>query len=137
MVAKSSADPPIQVLSRKDFVADEEVRWCPGCGDYSILAQTQRLMPELGLPRENIVFISGIGCSRRLPHYMNTYGFPRNPRPPPPNPGGDLRPPLTGRRPASHGRGPPPRLRTQGRLLRRDLPELQHLQRRRLRGFHR
>ena len=62
-------------LTRKDFVSDQEVRWCPGCGDYSILAQTQKLMPELGIPRENIVFISGIGCSSRLPYYMNTYGF--------------------------------------------------------------
>ena len=65
----------IQVLTRKDFVSDQEVRWCPGCGDYSILAQTQRVMPDLGIPRENIVFISGIGCSSRLPYYMNTYGF--------------------------------------------------------------
>jgi 2-oxoglutarate ferredoxin oxidoreductase subunit beta len=62
-------------LSRKDFVTDQEVRWCPGCGDYSILAQTQKIMPELGLPREKIVFISGIGCSSRLPYYMKTYGF--------------------------------------------------------------
>jgi 2-oxoglutarate/2-oxoacid ferredoxin oxidoreductase subunit beta len=62
-------------LGRKDFVSDQEVRWCPGCGDYSILAQTQKLMPELKIPRENIVFISGIGCSSRLPYYMNTYGF--------------------------------------------------------------
>ena len=62
-------------LARKDFVSDQEVRWCPGCGDYSILAQTQKVMPELGVPRENIVFISGIGCSSRLPYYMNTYGF--------------------------------------------------------------
>jgi 2-oxoglutarate ferredoxin oxidoreductase subunit beta len=62
-------------LSRKDFVSDQEVRWCPGCGDYSILAQTQKLMPELGIPKEKIVFISGIGCSSRLPYYMNTYGF--------------------------------------------------------------
>jgi 2-oxoglutarate ferredoxin oxidoreductase subunit beta len=62
-------------LQRKDFVSDQEVRWCPGCGDYSILAQTQKLMPNLGAPRENIVFISGIGCSSRLPYYMNTYGF--------------------------------------------------------------
>jgi 2-oxoglutarate ferredoxin oxidoreductase subunit beta len=51
------------------------VRWCPGCGDYSILAQTQKLMPELGIPKEKIVFISGIGCNSRLPYYMNTYGF--------------------------------------------------------------
>jgi 2-oxoglutarate ferredoxin oxidoreductase subunit beta len=62
-------------LQRKDFVTDQEVRWCPGCGDYSILAQTQKLMPDLGIARENIVFISGIGCSSRLPYYMNTYGF--------------------------------------------------------------
>jgi 2-oxoglutarate ferredoxin oxidoreductase subunit beta len=62
-------------LARKDFVSDQEVRWCPGCGDYSILAQTQRVMPDLGVPRENVVFISGIGCSSRLPYYMNTYGF--------------------------------------------------------------
>lgn len=62
-------------LQRKDFVSDQEVRWCPGCGDYSILAQTQKLMPQLNVPRENIVFISGIGCSSRLPYYMNTYGF--------------------------------------------------------------
>jgi 2-oxoglutarate ferredoxin oxidoreductase subunit beta len=62
-------------LKRKDLVADQEVRWCPGCGDYSILANVQRVMPELGVPRENIVFISGIGCSSRFPYYMNTYGF--------------------------------------------------------------
>ena len=62
-------------LTRKDFVSDQEVRWCPGCGDYSILAQTQKLMPDFGVPKENIVFISGIGCSGRLPYYMNTYGF--------------------------------------------------------------
>jgi 2-oxoglutarate ferredoxin oxidoreductase subunit beta len=62
-------------LSRKDFVSDQEVRWCPGCGDYSILTQTQKLMPELNVPKEKIVFISGIGCSSRLPYYMNTYGF--------------------------------------------------------------
>ena len=62
-------------LTRKDFVSDQEVRWCPGCGDYSILAQTQKVMPDFGYPRENIVFISGIGCSGRLPYYMNTYGF--------------------------------------------------------------
>ncbi len=66
---------PLPVLSRKDFVSDQEVRWCPGCGDYSILANTQKVMPDFGYPRENIVFISGIGCSGRLPYYMNTYGF--------------------------------------------------------------
>jgi 2-oxoglutarate ferredoxin oxidoreductase subunit beta len=62
-------------LTRKDFVSDQDVRWCPGCGDYSILAQVQKVMPELGLPREKVVFISGIGCSSRFPYYMNTYGF--------------------------------------------------------------
>ena len=62
-------------LSRKDFISSQEVRWCPGCGDYAILAQVQKTMPELGIPRENIVFISGIGCSSRFPYYMNTYGF--------------------------------------------------------------
>ncbi|MGE3539108.1 MAG: 2-oxoacid:ferredoxin oxidoreductase subunit beta [Candidatus Tectimicrobiota bacterium] len=62
-------------LSRKDFVTDQEVRWCPGCGDYSILAQTQKVMPELGVPREKIVFVSGIGCSSRFPYYMHTFGF--------------------------------------------------------------
>jgi 2-oxoglutarate/2-oxoacid ferredoxin oxidoreductase subunit beta len=62
-------------LTRKDFISDQEVRWCPGCGDYAILAQVQKTMPELGIARENIVFISGIGCSSRFPYYMNTYGF--------------------------------------------------------------
>ena len=62
-------------LTRKDFVTDQEVRWCPGCGDYSILAQAQKVMPELGVPREKIVFVSGIGCSSRFPYYMHTYGF--------------------------------------------------------------
>ncbi len=62
-------------LSRKDFVSGQDVRWCPGCGDYSVLANVQRVMPELGVPRENFVFVSGIGCSSRFPYYMNTYGF--------------------------------------------------------------
>src|ERR671928_83453 len=62
-------------LTAKDFTTDQEVRWCPGCGDYSILAQVQKVMPELGLSKEKIVFISGIGCSSRFPYYMNTYGF--------------------------------------------------------------
>jgi 2-oxoglutarate ferredoxin oxidoreductase subunit beta len=62
-------------LNRKDFVSDQEVRWCPGCGDYSILAQVQKTLPDLGIPREKFVFISGIGCSSRFPYYMNTYGF--------------------------------------------------------------
>lgn len=64
-----------QSLSRKDFVSDQEVRWCPGCGDYAILAQMQRVLPELGIPREKMVFVSGIGCSSRFPYYMNTYGL--------------------------------------------------------------
>ena len=68
-------DTALPVLTRKDFTSDQEVRWCPGCGDYSILAQTQKVMPDFGYPKENIVFISGIGCSGRLPYYMNTYGF--------------------------------------------------------------
>jgi 2-oxoglutarate/2-oxoacid ferredoxin oxidoreductase subunit beta len=62
-------------LSMKDFKSDQEVRWCPGCGDYAILAAVQSFMPELQIPRENIVFISGIGCSSRFPYYMNTYGM--------------------------------------------------------------
>jgi 2-oxoglutarate ferredoxin oxidoreductase subunit beta len=69
-----AADAAVKV-SRKDFVSDQDVRWCPGCGDYSILANVQRVMPELGVPRENVVFVSGIGCSSRFPYYMNTYGF--------------------------------------------------------------
>ncbi len=74
MTTETAPEGPL-ALQRKDFVTDQEVRWCPGCGDYSILAQTQKLMPDLGVPRENIVFISGIGCNSRLPYYMNTYGF--------------------------------------------------------------
>jgi 2-oxoglutarate ferredoxin oxidoreductase subunit beta len=62
-------------LTVKDFQTDQEVRWCPGCGDYSILAQVQKIMPTLGIPRENIAIISGIGCSSRFPYYMNTYGM--------------------------------------------------------------
>jgi 2-oxoglutarate/2-oxoacid ferredoxin oxidoreductase subunit beta len=62
-------------LTAKDFATDQEVRWCPGCGDYSILAQVQKIMPTLGIPRENIAIISGIGCSSRFPYYMNVYGM--------------------------------------------------------------
>jgi len=62
-------------LTRRDFVSDQAIRWCPGCGDYAILAQMQKVMPELGIQREKIVFISGIGCASRFPYYMNTYGF--------------------------------------------------------------
>ncbi|MER7686108.1 2-oxoacid:ferredoxin oxidoreductase subunit beta [Streptomyces sp. NPDC097610] len=61
--------------SMKDFKSDQEVRWCPGCGDYAILAAVQGFMPELGLAKENIVFVSGIGCSSRFPYYMDTYGM--------------------------------------------------------------
>ena len=64
-----------QALTSKDFTTDQEVRWCPGCGDYSILAQVQKVFPTLGIPRENFVIISGIGCSSRFPYYMNTYGM--------------------------------------------------------------
>ena len=69
------------VLNRKDFVSDQEVRWCPGCGDYAILAAVQKTMPEFGIAPENTVFISGIGCSSRFPYYMNTYGFHSDSRP--------------------------------------------------------
>jgi 2-oxoglutarate ferredoxin oxidoreductase subunit beta len=62
-------------LSRKELISDQVVRWCPGCGDYAILAQVQKTFPELGRPREDFVFVSGIGCSSRFPYYMNTYGF--------------------------------------------------------------
>jgi len=62
-------------LTRKDFIPGNEVRWCPGCGDYSILAQMKKILPELGVPKENIVFIAGIGCSSRFPYYVDTYGY--------------------------------------------------------------
>ena len=64
-----------QVLTAKDFSTDQDVRWCPGCGDYSILKQVQSIMPELGRKKEDIAFISGIGCSSRFPYYMETYGM--------------------------------------------------------------
>ncbi len=63
------------IYTSKDFATDQEVRWCPGCGDYSILKQVQSVMPEINVPKEDIVFISGIGCSSRFPYYMNTYGM--------------------------------------------------------------
>ncbi|HTM46892.1 MAG TPA: 2-oxoacid:ferredoxin oxidoreductase subunit beta [Polyangiaceae bacterium] len=66
---------PTIALTKKDFESDQEIRWCPGCGDYAILATVQRLMPELGVKPENMVWVSGIGCSSRFPYYMNTYGF--------------------------------------------------------------
>jgi 2-oxoglutarate ferredoxin oxidoreductase subunit beta len=68
-------DPPNPPLTRKDFTSDQEVRWCPGCGDYAILAAVQRMLPEMGVRKEQTVFVSGIGCSSRFPYYMNTYGF--------------------------------------------------------------
>ncbi|GAA1909206.1 2-oxoacid:ferredoxin oxidoreductase subunit beta [Nocardioides marmoribigeumensis] len=61
--------------NRKDYTSDQEVRWCPGCGDYAVLAAVQGFLPELGLKRENIVFVSGIGCSSRFPYYLDTYGM--------------------------------------------------------------
>lgn len=69
------SDTTTAALTAKDFATDQEVRWCPGCGDYSILAQVQKVMPTLGIPKENIAIISGIGCSSRFPYYMNTYGM--------------------------------------------------------------
>jgi 2-oxoglutarate ferredoxin oxidoreductase subunit beta len=66
---------PLQTLTAKDFASDQEVRWCPGCGDYSILAQMKKALAAQGIAREKLVFVSGIGCSSRFPYYMNTYGF--------------------------------------------------------------
>ncbi|HEX5709351.1 MAG TPA: 2-oxoacid:ferredoxin oxidoreductase subunit beta [Pyrinomonadaceae bacterium] len=74
-VTAGKAAPPPGKLAKADFVSGQEVRWCPGCGDYAILNNVQKVMPELGIPRERIVFVSGIGCSSRFPYYMNTYGF--------------------------------------------------------------
>ena len=65
----------IKTYTAKDFASDQEVKWCPGCGDYSILKQVQSILPEIGIKRENMVFVSGIGCSSRFPYYMNTYGI--------------------------------------------------------------
>ena len=62
-------------LTRKDFISDQNVRWCPGCGDYAILAQAQKVFPDLGVPKENFLIVSGIGCSSRFPYYMDTFGF--------------------------------------------------------------
>src|SRR5260221_3279853 len=66
--------PPPGQLKKADYVSDQEVRWCPGCGDYAILNNVQKVMPELGIPREKTVFVPGIGCSARFPYYMNNYG---------------------------------------------------------------
>src|SRR5437588_10813832 len=70
-----SAPTSLQTLSPKDLGTDQEVRWCPGCGDYSILAQMKKALAGVGVPREKMVFVSGIGCSSRFPYYMNTFGF--------------------------------------------------------------
>ncbi|MFH1022946.1 MAG: 2-oxoacid:ferredoxin oxidoreductase subunit beta [Planctomycetota bacterium] len=69
------APAPSETPDVRDFVSGQQVRWCPGCGDYAILAQVQKTMALIGVPRENVVFVSGIGCSSRFPYYMNTYGF--------------------------------------------------------------
>jgi len=70
-----STAPKALPLTAQDFRSDQEVKWCPGCGDYSILTQLVKVLPEQGLPREQMVFVSGIGCSSRFPYYVNTYGF--------------------------------------------------------------
>jgi hypothetical protein len=73
--ADGSRTMSVAPLTRKDFQTDQEVRWCPGCGDYAILSAVQQVFPELGIPRERFVIVSGIGCSSRFPYYMNTFGF--------------------------------------------------------------
>ena len=70
-----AATTELRTLKPKDFQSDQEVRWCPGCGDYAILKAVQRVFPTLGIPRERFVIVSGIGCSSRFPYYMDTYGF--------------------------------------------------------------
>ncbi len=75
MTVKQSVELPTIKVSPKDFASDNVVRWCPGCGDYSILSQVKKVLAELGVPKENYVFVSGIGCSSRFPYYMGTYGF--------------------------------------------------------------
>ena len=74
-VAKESKSQPPVPFTRKDMKTENDVRWCPGCGDYAILASIQKTMPSLGVAKEDLVFISGIGCSSRFPYYMNTYGM--------------------------------------------------------------
>ena len=71
----SEAVAPHSPLTRKDYMSDQEVRWCPGCGDYAILKALQRTMPEIGATPDKTVFVSGIGCAARFPYYMDTYGF--------------------------------------------------------------
>ena len=65
----------LPVLKPSDFTSDQDVRWCPGCGDYSILAQMKKVLPEIGIAPEKTVFVSGIGCSSRFPYYINSYGI--------------------------------------------------------------
>jgi 2-oxoglutarate/2-oxoacid ferredoxin oxidoreductase subunit beta len=74
-MSESGNGNPVVQLTAKDFKSDQEVRWCPGCGDYAVLAAVQSFMPELGIPRERMVFVSGIGCAARFPYYMQTYGL--------------------------------------------------------------
>ncbi|MFN4260671.1 MAG: 2-oxoacid:ferredoxin oxidoreductase subunit beta [Gemmataceae bacterium] len=74
-MATATTTTPLPTLNPKDLASDQEVRWCPGCGDYSILAQMKKALAATGIPKEKMVFISGIGCSSRFPYYMNTYGF--------------------------------------------------------------
>lgn len=74
-MSQAAAPASLPVLTAKDFASDQEIRWCPRCGDYSILAQMKKVLPTLGIPREKFMFVSGIGCSSRFPYYMNTYGF--------------------------------------------------------------
>ena len=69
------SDTAVTLTTKKDWSSDQEVRWCPGCGDYGVLQAVQQVMPELGVAPENTVFVSGIGCSSRFPYYMNTYGM--------------------------------------------------------------
>jgi 2-oxoglutarate/2-oxoacid ferredoxin oxidoreductase subunit beta len=72
---ETSTNEDTPTYTKKDFMSDQTIRWCPGCGDYAILSQVQTVFAELGVPRHNFAFISGIGCSSRFPYYMNTYGF--------------------------------------------------------------
>jgi 2-oxoglutarate ferredoxin oxidoreductase subunit beta len=75
VTANGNASPPTQTRTKADFQSDQETRWCPGCGDYAVLSAVQQFMPELGIPPEKIVFITGIGCAGRFAYYMNTYGM--------------------------------------------------------------
>ncbi len=75
MSTEAHIEVPSPKLTKKDFQTDQEVRWCPGCGDYAILSAVQQVFPELGIPKEQFVVVSGIGCSSRFPYYMDTYGF--------------------------------------------------------------